>query len=107
MSPSSGAALIIDHLGGRNFLASLGARNFVTDDTHLSFTFVHDNPKGIYSVTISVEPNESFKMTGYGRIMPGSLHAPMLGTAKIAIAENLAAALGKLTGIDALQHRHL
>jgi hypothetical protein len=107
MNPQSTAALIIDHLGGRNFLASVGARNFAIDDTHLSFTFVHDNPKGIHSVTISIEPDGSFKMACYGRIMPGTLHAPTLGTEKIAISENLAAVLGKLTGIDALQHRHL
>jgi hypothetical protein len=107
MNPQSTAALIIDHLGGGNFLASLGARNFVIDDTHLSFTFVHHNPKGIHSVTIAIEPNGSFKMTCYGRIMPGSLHAPTLGTEKIAISENLAAVLGELTGIDALRNRHL
>ena len=107
MSPQSTVALIIDHLGGEKFLASLGARNFVTDDTHLSFTFAHDNPKGVHSVTISIEPNGSFRMTCYGRIMAGSLHAPTLGTEKIAIAENFTAVLGKLTGIDALQHRHL
>ena len=45
MSPTSGAALIIDHLGGEQFLASLGARDFVIDETHVGFTLVHDNPK--------------------------------------------------------------
>jgi hypothetical protein len=106
MSPS-GAALIIDHLGGENFLASLGARHFVIDDRHFSFTLVHDNPKGVHSVAISMEPYGSFKMTCYGRLMSGSLHAPVLGTAKIGIPENLAAVLGELTGIDALRNRHL
>jgi hypothetical protein len=106
MSPS-GAAVIIDHLGGESFLSSLGARHFVIDARHFSFTFVHDNPKGIHSVAISIEPDGSFKMTCYGRLMSGSLHAPVLGTARIAIPENLAAVLGELSGIDALRNRHL
>ena len=40
MSPTSGAALIIDHLGGEQFLASLGARDFVIDETHVGFTLM-------------------------------------------------------------------
>ena len=56
MSPTSGAALIIDYLGGEQFLASLGARDFAIDDTHVGFTLVHDNPKKVHSVTITVEP---------------------------------------------------
>ena len=70
MSPS-GAALIVDHLGGENFLASLGARHLVIDDRHFSFSLVHGNPKGIHSVAISIEPDGSFKMTCYGRLTSG------------------------------------
>jgi hypothetical protein len=107
MNPPSDAALIVEHLGGQNFLASLGARDFVIDDTHLSFTLVHDNPKRVHSVTISIETRGGFKVACYGRIVPGSLRAPVLATENVAIPESLAAVLGKLTGIDALQHRHL
>ena len=107
MTSSLGVALIIDHLGGENFLASLGARDFVDDDSHLSFTLVHDYPKGVHSVTISIEPNGSFKVASYGRIAPGSLTAPILATESVAIPENLASVFGKLTGIDSLRHRHL
>ena len=107
MNASAGAALIMGHLSGEKFLAGLGARDFAVDDTHFSFTLVHDNPKGIHSVTISIEPHGSFRVVCYGRIAPGSFHAPILATESVAIPESLAAVLGKLTGIDALRHRHL
>jgi hypothetical protein len=61
----------------------------------------------IHSVTISVEPHRGFRVTGYGRLVPGLLQAPVRATEIAAIPENLAAVLGKLTGIEALQHRHL
>ena len=107
MNSSSSAALIMGHLGGEKFLAGLGARNFAVDDTHFSFTLIHDNPKGVHSVTISIEPHGGFKVACYGQIVPGSFRAPLLAMESVAIPENLAALLGKLTGIDALQHRHL
>jgi hypothetical protein len=107
MSMTTGAASIIAHLGGEDFLANLGARDFVVDDAHLSFTLVHHNPKGVHSVTISVEPNEGFNIVCYGRIVPGSLTAPVLGKENVPIPENLAAVLGRLTEIDTLRHRHL
>ncbi|HSB96258.1 MAG TPA: hypothetical protein VLC91_07415 [Spongiibacteraceae bacterium] len=107
MSSSAGAALIIDHLGGEKFLAGLGARDFVIDGTHFSFTLVHDNSKGVHSVTISIEPRGGFKVACYGRIVPGSFQTPVLATESVAIPESLAAVLGKLTGIDTLRHRHL
>jgi hypothetical protein len=99
--------LIIDHLGGEKFLVSLGARDFVTDDTHLAFNFAHHNPKEVHTVSITAQPNGGFKVSCYGRLAPGTLSAPLLATENVALAESLAAALGKLTGIDALQHRHL
>lgn len=75
---NSQLAAIIVHLGGEDFLAGLGARNFVVDDTHLSFTLVHDNSKGVHSVTISKEPWGDFKVICYGRITPGTFHAPVV-----------------------------
>ena len=107
MSSASGAALIIDHLGGEQFLTSLGARDFVVDEAHVGFTFIHDNPKKVHSVTITVEPRGGFKVLCYGRIAPGTFRAPVLAMENVAVSESLAAVLGKLTGIDALQHRHL
>jgi len=106
MSPTSGAALIIDHLGGEKFLASLGARDFVIDETHVGFTLVHDNPKKVHSVTITVEPG-GFKVSCYGRLAPGTFRAPVLAVESVAIPDSLADVLGTLTGIDALKHRHL
>ena len=106
MSPTSGAALIIDHLGGEQFLASLGARDFVIDETHVGFTLVHDNPKKVHSVTITVEPG-GFKVSCYGRLAPGTFRAPVLAVESVAIPDSLADVLGTLTGIDALKHRHL
>ena len=106
MSPKSGAALIIDHLGGEQFLASLGARDFVIDETHVGFTLVHENPKKVHSVTITVEPG-GFKVSCYGRLAPGTFRAPVLAVENVAIPDSLADVLGTLTGIDALKHRHL
>ena len=107
MSPTSGATLIIDHLGGEQFLASLGARDFAIDDTHVGFTLVHDNPKKVHSVTITVEPQGGFKVSCYGRLAPGTFRAPVLAVENVAIPDSLADVLGTLTGIDALKHRHL
>ena len=87
-------------------MAGMGARDFVVADTDLSFTRVHNDPKRVHSVTISIQP-QSFKVTCYGRIVPGSFHAPVLATESVAILGNLADVLGKLTGIGALRHRHL
>jgi len=97
---------IIAHLGGEDFLAGLGARNIVDDDSSLSFALVHDSSKGVHLVTISKEPHENFKVTCYGRIAPGSFHAPVVSTANVAIPENLAGVVGELAGIDILRHRH-
>jgi hypothetical protein len=107
MTLASRAALIIDHLGGEKFLASLGARDFAIDDTHLGFTLVHDNPRGVHSVMISVEPHGGFKVSCYGPLVPGTFRAPELASERVTIPESLAAVLGKLTGIDDLKHRHL
>src|SRR5262245_543924 len=106
MSSTSNAS-IIDHLGGERLLMSLGARDFVVDDTHVGFTLIHNNPKGVHSVTITAEPNGGFKVSCYGGLEPGTFHAATLATENVAAPENLAAVLGKLTGIDALQNRHL
>jgi hypothetical protein len=99
-------ASVIAHLGGEELLTRLGVCNFVSDDTHLSFTFVHENSKGVHSVTIETEPNGWFRMTCYGRIPPRSFRAPIIGTAEEIIPENLATVLGNLTGLDILHHRH-
>jgi len=107
MSSSKGPASIISHLGGEDFLATLGARDFFVDDTHVSFTLIRANRKGVHSVTISIEPHGTFKIACYGRIVPGSLHPPIVGTRTVGIPENLAAVLGELSGIDFLRDRHL
>jgi len=103
---SSTAAIIISHLGGKDLLARLGAHSFVTDDTHVSFTLDHDNPKGVHVVSISTEPNGKFIMTGHGRMKPGYLTPPVLERAIVDIPDNLATVFGSLTGIEILRHRH-
>lgn len=107
MASAPTAASIIVHLGGEEFLARLGARHFVTDENHLSFILIHDTPRNVHSVSISIEANGNFKVTCYGRIVPGSLHAPILGTATADILENLAPVFARLTGIEVLRDRHL
>lgn len=106
MSSTSGADLIIDHLGGEQFLASLGARDFAIDEAHVGFTLIHGNPKNVHSVTITIEPNGEFKVLCYGRLPPGTFGAPLVAAENVATPDNLAAVLGKLTGIAALERRH-
>ena len=103
---SSISGLIIDHLGGEQFLASLGARDFVIDDTHVGFILVHNNPKNVHSVTITLEPHGGFKVLCYGRLAPSTFRAPVVAAENVATPDNLAAVLGKLTGITALEQRH-
>jgi hypothetical protein len=103
---SSTSGLIIDHLGGEQFLASLGARDFAIDDTHVGFILVHSNPKNVHSVTITVESHGGFKVLCYGRLAPGTFRAPVVAAENVATPDNLAAVLGKLTGIAALEQRH-
>ena len=73
---------------------------------HVGFTLVHENPKKVHSVTITVEPG-GFKVSCYGRLAPGTFRAPVLAVESVAIPDSLADVLGTLTGIDALKHRHL
>jgi hypothetical protein len=73
----------------------------------LGFTLIHNNPKGVHSVAISVEPSGDFKVSCYGGLEPGTFRAATLATERVAVAEGLAAVVGKLTGIDALRDRHL
>ena len=106
MSNTSGAELIISHLGGKDFLAKLGAHGFVVDDTHVSFTLDHENPKGVHLISISIEPNGKFIMIAKGPIKAGFLTAPTLGRAIVDIPDNLATVFGSLTGIELMRHRH-
>ena len=99
--------MILEHLGGETFLTGLGARDFIADENGVTFTLGRDNPGKIHSVSITDEGHGRYKVTCYGRISPGSFHAPVRATEIVAIAENLASVLGRLTGIEALQHRHL
>ena len=103
---SSISGLIIDHLGGEQFLASLGARDFAIDDAHVGFILVHSNPKNVHSATITIEPHGGFKVLCYGRLAPGTFRAPVVAAESVATPDNLAAVLGKLTGIAALEERH-
>jgi len=107
MGRTSTADLIISHLGGKDLLIRLGAHNFVIDETHVSFTLDHKNPKGVHLLLISIEPNGKFVMTAKGPIKPGFLTAPTLGRVTVDIPDNLAAVFGSLTGIEILKHRHL
>ena len=108
MSPHT-IETIKSHFGGDGMLACLGADAFVVNHDHVSFRLTHPNPKGVRSVVISIEsvkPHEFFTMDCYGAIAPGRLTAPLIGTARQIIPENLATVLGKLTGIETMHHRH-
>jgi len=97
---------IISHMGGSEILARIGVSELFSDDQRVSFKLTHTNPKGVRSVVISAQPRAFYAMECYGPVTPGSLTAPLLGTARQIIPENLATVLGKLTGIESIHHRH-
>ncbi len=105
LSPHA-VASIISHLGGEGLLARIGVRDFHSDDVHVTFELNHANPKGVRSVVISLAPRGNFSMDCYGRIIPGTFTAPLVGTAREIIPDNLATVLGQLTGIESLHHHH-
>jgi hypothetical protein len=105
MSSSYLVETIVAHLGGEHVLAQIGAREFFSDGTRVSFRF-HANSKGVRSVVISALPNGFFSMDCYGEIGRGTLTAPKIASAREIIPENLATVLGRLTGIESIHHRH-
>ena len=97
---------IITHLGGEHVLAQIGAREFFSDGERVSFRLSHANPKGVRSVVVSAQPNGVFSMECYGEIARGTLTAPLVGSAREIIPENLATVLGRLSGIESIHHQH-
>ncbi len=97
---------IILHLGGESVLARIGATGFILQGGEVSFQLNHENPNGVHTVVISPQPGGRFGMKCFGRIAPGTLTMPLLGSAQEIIPENLATVLGKLTGIESIHHRH-
>ena len=106
MESSRLAEAIILRLGGENVLAQIGALEFFSDGTRVSFKLNHWNPKGVRSVIISTQPRGFFSMQCYSEIVPGTLTAPLIGTAQQIIPENLATVFCDLTGIESIRHRH-
>jgi len=97
---------IVARLGGEGVLARIGARDFFSDGTRVSFRLSHANPKGVHSVVISAQLNGLFSMECHGEVARGTLTAPLVGSAREIIPENLATVLGRLTGIESIHHRH-
>ena len=106
MASSHVAETIVAHLGGEHVLAQIGARDFFSDGARVSFRLSPANPEGVRSVVISAEPNGFFSMGCYGEVARGTLTAPLVGSAREIIAENLATVLGRLSGIESIHHRH-
>ena len=105
VSPAAVAA-IKSHLGGETVLAGIGAHGFIADHDKVSLRLDHPNPNKVHVVVISPQPHGFFNMACYGRIPGGALSAPLIGTARQILPENLATVLGKLTGIEWIHHRH-
>jgi hypothetical protein len=91
-------ASILAHLGGRDFLVSIGARNFLFGDTQVSFTISHHTEAWV--VTIGLETSGSFSIACFGG---NASDAQRLATAIVAAGANVAAALGELVEIEALR----
>lgn len=94
------------HLGGSRVLEQLGASAMFADSGHVSFALTRPNPRRVRTVVIAAEPNGDFHMDCYGERPRGSLSAPCVASAGQIVPENLATVLGKLTGIEAIHHRH-
>jgi len=94
------------HLGGDEVFEFLHAYDFVVNHDHVSFMIAKPNPNGVRAVVISVQTRNRLKMDCYGWRRPDSFSAPLVGTAKEIVPENLATVLGKLTGVEELHHRH-
>ena len=105
MLSSSIVQQILDHLGGKERLESLGAHGFVADETHLTFTLGH-NPRRVRTVCIALQVRELYRMDCYGARSPGCFQAPLLSSAGGILPENLATVLGRFTGVEALHHHH-
>jgi hypothetical protein len=103
---SSAALLeIVEHLGGQARLEAVGARNFVADDSRVSFNF-RNNPNGVHAVTIARQSRDKYRMDCFGPIAPGTFQAQLVASAGGIVAENLATVLGRLTGLESLHHHH-
>ena len=97
---------ILAHLGGKAVFADLGVHAVAADDSHVSFQFFRPNRRNVRTVAIALLPSGLYRMTCFGRLIPGTFTAPKLYEANDIIAENLATVLGQLTGVEWLHHRH-
>jgi hypothetical protein len=105
MLSSSLVEQLLEHLGGKERLESLGAHYFVADATNLTFT-LRPNAKHVHTVSIAAQAPGRYRMDCYGARPPGSFQAPLIASATGVVADNLATVLGQLTGIEALHHHH-
>jgi hypothetical protein len=105
MLSNSAVQLLLGHLGGKERLESIGAHDFVSDDTNLTFT-LRPNPKHVRTVSIALQCAGRYRMDCYGGRPVGSFQAPLIASAGGIVADNLASVLGQLTGIEALHHHH-
>lgn len=105
MLSDSAVQLLLAHLGGKERLESIGAHDFFSDDTNLTFT-LRPNPKHVRTVSIALQCAGRYRMDCYGGRPVGSFQAPLIASAGGIVADNLASVLGQLTGIEALHHHH-
>lgn len=87
-------------------LSELGARKFLVDHDCVSFQLSHSNPARVRTVVIAAQPRGMFSMHCYGYCAPSALSGELIGWASDIVPENLATVLGKLTGNEAIHHRH-
>ena len=97
---------VVGHLGGEDRLRLLGARVSVNDDTHVSVKLLHPNPRGVRLVIITRRQSGFFDMDCFGPLKRNSFSAPLVDHADNILPENLASAMGKLTGDERLRHHH-
>lgn len=92
------AAMILEQLGGRRFLAMTGAKNLVGSEDSLMFqlpaSLVKDRGN---KLTITLSPMDTYTLTLY-RIR--GTDAEVVATEEDVYAEDLQAAFTRVTGLD-------
>lgn len=106
LPPAQLVASVKSHLGGDAILELIGAGEFVVDHDHISFCLDRPNPRGVHTVTLTLEPRGWFDMHCYGPVCACGASAPLTACAHQIVPENLATVLGQLTGLEFLHHRH-
>jgi hypothetical protein len=93
---------IVKRLGGEALLEQLRVQVIDEDSRRVSLCFNRRNPQGVRSAVITRQPGGVYNVNCFGHLSLNNFNAPPRGCALRVLPENLAAELGRLTGIGNL-----